>query len=47
MKSIGIAGAIGVGKSSILRALAGDVALAHDLGGAVVAFDAEIGRAHV
>lgn len=41
MKSIGIAGAIGVGKSSILRALAGDAALARDLGGAVVAFDAD------
>ena len=38
---IGIAGAIGVGKSSVARALVTDAALARDLGGAVHSFNAD------
>lgn len=41
MKAIGIAGAIGVGKSSVARALVADAALARDLGGAVHYFNAD------
>ncbi|MEI6271174.1 MAG: dephospho-CoA kinase [Chloroflexota bacterium] len=41
MKTVGIAGAIGVGKSSVARALVSDAALAHDLGGAVHYFNAD------
>jgi dephospho-CoA kinase len=41
MKMIGIAGAIGVGKSSVARALVSDAGLARDLGGAVHYFNAD------
>ena len=41
MKVIGIAGAIGVGKSSVARALVSDAGLARDLGGAVHYFNAD------
>ena len=41
MKVIGIAGAIGAGKSSVARALVADAALARDLGGAVHFFNAD------
>jgi dephospho-CoA kinase len=41
MKMIGIAGAIGVGKSSVARALVADAALARDLGGALHFFNAD------
>ena len=41
MKTIGIAGAIGAGKSSVARALVADAALARDLGGALHYFNAD------
>jgi dephospho-CoA kinase len=41
MKMIGIAGAIGAGKSSIARALTGDAELSRDLGGAIEFFNAD------
>jgi dephospho-CoA kinase len=41
VKVIGIAGAIGVGKSSVARALVSDAGLARDLGGAVHYFNAD------
>lgn len=41
MKAIGIAGAIGVGKSSVARALESDAVLARDLAGAVHYFNAD------
>jgi len=41
MKTVGIAGAIGVGKSSVARALVSDAGLARDLGGDVHYFNAD------
>ena len=41
MKTIGIAGAIGAGKSSVARALVADAVLGRDLGGAVHYFNAD------
>ena len=41
MKVIGIAGAIGVGKSSVARALVSDAGLGRDFGGAVHYFNAD------
>ena len=41
MKTIGIAGAIGAGKSSVARALVADAALARDVGGALHYFNAD------
>ncbi len=41
MKVIGIAGAIGAGKSSVARALVSDAGLGRDLGGAVHYFNAD------
>lgn len=41
MKSIGVTGPIGAGKSTIVAALTKDPALAQDLGGAVLSIDAD------
>ncbi len=41
MKVIGVSGPIGTGKSSVIAAICSDARLAHDLGGAVLAVDAD------